>query len=119
MVKIEYPALRSVKAITGGSVIEVFHSFLYFMLNVAVLRLIVKRTVFKYNILALVNVHHLHLFGYFTVIISWKPNTIAFCQRNTPTANSACRLIDKCHDLTAAAVCIITAGIVKLSFSGF
>ena len=116
MIKIEHPALLGVKTITRGSIIEVFHSLFYLLFNIAVLCLIVKRTVFKYNIFSIGNIHHLHLFGNFTVIISGKPNTVAFSYRNTPAANSAGGLIDICHDLTAAAVCIITAGIVKLSF---
>ena len=67
MIKIEHPALCNVKAIAGCGIIEIFHCILNFLLNITILCLIVERTVFKYNILSLRNIHYLHLFGNFTV----------------------------------------------------
>ena len=42
-------ALCRVKAIAGCGIIEIFHCLFNFLLHIAILCLIVERTVFKYN----------------------------------------------------------------------
>lgn len=84
MIKIEHPALGSIKAVTVGSIVKRFHRLFNFLLNSTILCLKVKWAVFKYYILSLRNIHYLHLFRNFTRIIRRKPYSTAFRQRNTP-----------------------------------
>ena len=52
---------------------------------------------------------------YFTVIVGRQPYTVSLGERNSPTANSALWLVDKCHDLTVEAVVIFSADVIKLA----
>ena len=51
VIKIEHSAGHYVEAIAGRGIIEAFHCVLDFLLNIAILRLIVERAVFKYDVL--------------------------------------------------------------------
>ena len=43
--------------------------------------------------------------------------SIAFRKGNPPAADPACRLVDKCHNLAASAVCVIASHIVQLTLN--
>lgn len=115
VIEIKYSARFFVKLITRCGVVKILHRLLDFLLNGSVLGRKIKRTVFKNKIFTLGYVHDHHLRRNFTGIAGRQPYTVSLGKRNSPTANSALWLVDKCYDLTVEAVVIFSADVIKLA----
>jgi len=85
------------------------------LLHAAVFLLVIKRSMFKNYVLCLGHFHHTHLLRHLSVVIHRKAHPIAFCARNAPVTEPARRVIDICHNLTAATVCLTAALIIQFS----
>ena len=102
--------------IAGCGIIKFTHGFFNFFFHGTIFGFEVERTMLKNDVISFGDINQLHLWGDFAVIINRKPNSITLRKRNSPAANSSGWVVDKSHDLSAAAVGFGSAQVIQLSF---
>lgn len=115
MEEVSYSAGGRIKTIAGACKVKIRDCLIDLFLHAAVLLLIVKRPVFKNNILGFRNIDHKHLRRHLAFIIGSKTNSVAFGTGNAVAEGLTVRVVDICHYLTAAAVRFAAAPVVRFA----